>query len=165
MGRSARGELGSGLAGAASISVLAKTAQDELHDRCNAIEESYEYMLAYAAQGVSGDPGSQTGGQVRDYLVRTDTALTDLADVFRRLVVEAKVESADAYETFIRMLERDAQAAQAAIRLALAQPAISSQLVDNLNASIHVRTLLTDLFLVDEILKQRRAKTDRVNPS
>jgi hypothetical protein len=102
---------------------------------------------------------------VRDYLVRTDTALTDLADVFRRLVVEAKVESADAYETFIRMLERDAQAAQAAIRLALAQPAISSQLVDNLNASIHVRTLLTDLFLVDEILKQRRAKTDRVNPS
>jgi hypothetical protein len=36
----------------------------------------------------------------------------------------------------------------------LAQPAISSQLVDNLNASIHVRALLTDLFLLDEALKK-----------
>ncbi len=136
---------------------MSKTAQEELHDRCNAIEESYEYMLAYAAQGVSGESGSQTGGQVREYLTRTDTALTDLAAVFRRLVVEAKISQADTYETFIQMLERDARDAQAAVQLALAQPAISSQLVDNLNASIHVRALLTDLFLIDEILKQRIA--------
>jgi len=39
----------------------------------------------------------------------------------------------------------------------MAQPSISSQLVDNLNASIHVRALLTDLFLIDEILKSRVA--------
>ena len=30
---------------------------------------------------------------------------------------------------------------------------ISSQMVDNLNASIHLRALLTDVFLVDEVLK------------
>jgi hypothetical protein len=29
-------------------------------------------------------------------------------------------------------------------------------LIDNLNASIHLRALLTDLFLVDEILKPQR---------
>ena len=144
---------------------MSKTAKDELHERCNAIEESYEYMLAYAAQGVSGEPGSQTGGQIRGYLTGTDTALTGLADVFRRLVAETKVESPDVYEVFIQMLERDAQAAQAAVRLALAQPAISSQLVDNLNASIHIRTLLTDLFLVDEILKQRLAESDHSSAS
>tara|TARA_B100000749_G_scaffold251358_1_gene217015 strand:+ start:142 stop:552 length:411 start_codon:yes stop_codon:yes gene_type:complete len=136
-----------------------------LHERCNAIEESYEYMLAYAAQGVSGESGSQTGGQIHGYLTRTDAALTGLADVFRRLVTETKVESPDVYEVFIQMLERDAQAAQAAVRLALAQPAISSQLVDNLNASIHIRTLLTDLFLVDEILKQRLAESDHSSTS
>ena len=144
---------------------MSKTAQDELHDRCSAIDESYEYKLAYAAQGVSGESSSQTGGQIRGYLTGTDDALTGLADVFRRLVAETKVESPDVYEVFIQMLERDAQAAQAAVRLALAQPAISSQLVDNLNASIHVRTLLTDLFLVDEILKQRLAKSDRSSAS
>lgn len=122
-------------------------------------------MLAYAAQGVSGESGSQTGGQIRGYLTGTDTALTGLAEVFRRLVAETKVESPDVYEVFIQMLERDAQAAQAAVRLALAQPAISSQLVDNLNASIHIRTLLTDLFLVDEILKQRLAESDHSSAS
>ena len=122
-------------------------------------------MLAYAAQGVSGESGSQTGGQIRGYLTGTDTALTGLADIFRRLVAETKVESPDVYEVFIQMLERDAQAAQAAVRLALAQPAISSQLVDNLNASIHIRTLLTDLFLVDEILKQRLAGSDHSSAS
>jgi len=31
------------------------------------------------------------------------------------------------------------------LRLVLAQKSISSQLVDNLNASIHLRTLLTDI--------------------
>ncbi len=37
------------------------------------------------------------------------------------------------------------------MELVLAQPAISSQLIDNLNASIHLRALLADLFLVTEI--------------
>jgi hypothetical protein len=37
--------------------------------------------------------------------------------------------------------------------MVLAQESISSQLVDNLNASIHVRALLTDIFLIDELLK------------
>ena len=41
----------------------------------------------------------------------------------------------------------------AAIRLVLAQSSIGSQLIDNLNASIHLRALLTDLFLLDEALK------------
>jgi hypothetical protein len=39
----------------------------------------------------------------------------------------------------------------------LAQTSISSQLIDNLNAWIHLRALLTDLFLIDEILKQHSA--------
>ena len=56
------------------------------------------------------------------------------------------------YEAFLAVLDRDAAASLAAVRLVLAQPAISSQLVDNLNASIHLRALLTDLFLIDEIL-------------
>ena len=39
-----------------------------------------------------------------------------------------------------------------------------AQVVDNLNASIHVRALLTDLFLLDEVLKERQA-TARVQTS
>jgi hypothetical protein len=39
--------------------------------------------------------------------------------------------------------------------MVLAQPTISSQLIDNLNASIHLRALLTDLFLLGEILRKQ----------
>ena len=64
--------------------------------------------------------------------------------------------AADKYAAFMGVIERDARDAQAAVQLVTAQPAISSQLVDNLNASIHLRALLTDLFLIDEILKVHR---------
>jgi hypothetical protein len=60
---------------------------------------------------------------------------------------------ADKYQAFFAVLVRDAQSALAAIELVLAQPAISSQLIDNLNASMHLRAMLADLFLITEILE------------
>ena len=125
----------------------------ELKDRCARIEEAYEFMLAYAAQGLSGDAASQMGGQVRDYLSRAAAALTDLGPAYAAVVQRDGLEPAATYRTFVEVLDRDARSALAAFELVLAQPVIGSQLVDNLNASIHVRTLLTDLFLIDEVLK------------
>ena len=138
---------------------MSETAQTELRDRINTIEESYEFFLAYAAQGLSGNAASQSGGQVRDYLQRSDAALTDLADLFTALVKRQNVEPADRYHSFIEVLERDARDTRAAVQLVLAQASISSQLIDNLNASIHLRALLTDVFLIDEILKLQVAAT------
>ena len=60
---------------------------------------------------------------------------------------------AEIYADFIAVLEQDVRATRAALRLVLAQRAMSSQLIDNLNASIHIRALLTDIFLIDETLK------------
>jgi hypothetical protein len=131
----------------------------EFSDRCDAIEECYEFMLAYAGQGLPSDAGSQAGGQVREFLQRAVEALTGLADSCARAVAEEGLEPAEKYHAFIAVLHRDAQDSLAALELVLAQPTISSQLIDNLNASIHLRALLTDLFLIDEILKtQSKAK-------
>ena len=127
----------------------------ELSTRCNSIEEAYEFTLAYAAQGLESDQGSGAGTQLREFLRRSDDALTGLADLFRRIVAAERLQPAERYHAFIDVLDRDARDAQAAIQLVLAQPAISSQLIDNLNASIHLRALLTDLFLIDELLKAR----------
>ncbi|HEV8317631.1 MAG TPA: hypothetical protein VGQ10_09485 [Vicinamibacterales bacterium] len=127
----------------------------ELSSRCNSIEEAYEFMLAYAAQGLESDRASGSGAQLREFLRRSDDALAGLADLFRRIVATEHLQPAERYHAFIDVLDRDAHDAQAAIQLVLAQPAISSQLVDNLNASIHLRALLTDLFLIDELLKAR----------
>jgi hypothetical protein len=124
--------------------------REELHNRIETVEESYEFFLAYAARGVSGDGSDE---EVRRYLSRTDEALTGLAKGFTAFVRERELEPAEPYHATIDVLDRDAQAAQAAVRLVLAQATISSQLIDNLNASIHVRALLTDLFLLDEVLE------------
>jgi len=134
--------------------VTVTNVRGDLAQRCETIEQAYEYMLAYAAQGLAGDAGSQTGGQLRELLSRAAAALSGLSNQYRALVEAERVQPSDKYHAFLDVLERDASAAFAAFELVLAQPAISSQVVDNLNASIHVRALLTDVFLIDEILKK-----------
>jgi len=138
------------------VSAVLEEARAELNSRCNAIEECYEFMLAYAAQGLESDAGSGAGQQVREYLRKCDQALTDLAGFLTRFVKQLDVESMPSYAAFMAVIDRDSRDAQAAVRLVLDQEAISSQLVDNLNASIHLRALLTDLFLIDEVLKAHR---------
>ena len=112
-------------------------------------------MLAYAAQGLPSDTLAATGGQLREFLRRFDAALSGLSELYRELIVDESPATAPAYEGFLDVLAQDAKAAQAGLRVVMAQSSISSQLVDNLNASIHVRALLTDVFLIDELLKQR----------
>jgi hypothetical protein len=124
----------------------------EVRSRCDSVEECYEFMLAYAAQGLRTDEGSKSGGQVREFLQRAVKVLTGLAEVCTAAVREEGLEPAEKYAAFLAVLDRDSRDSLAAIELVLAQPVISSQLVDNLNASIHLRALLTDLFLLDEIL-------------
>jgi hypothetical protein len=119
------------------------------------VEECYEFMLAYAAQGLPSDQGSKSGGQVREFLQRAVQSLTGLAEACAVAVKEEGLEPANKYLAFLAVLDRDARDSLAAIELVLAQPAISSQLVDNLNASIHLRALLTDLFLVGEIVRKQ----------
>src|SRR5262245_19077310 len=120
-------------------------------------------MLAYAAQGLSGDAVSQSGGELRDLLARAAGALSKLSDQYAALVDEEALHPRDKYAAFIDVIRRDAADALAAIELVLAQRSISSQVVDSLNASIHVRALLTDLFLIDEILKAPAADIRHVS--
>jgi len=132
----------------------------QIWERSNTIEECYEFMLAYAAQGLPSEKGSQSGGQIREYLVRAVGAISGVAESYRTAIKQERIEPAERYHAFFVVLDRDARDSLAAIELVLAQPAISSQLIDNLNASIHLRALLTDLFLVSETLK-RQAVLDK----
>ena len=134
----------------------------EVEKRCEAIEECYEFMLAYAAQGLRTDEGSKSGGQVREFLQRAVKALTGLTEACAAAVSVEGLEPADKYTAFLAVLDRDSRDSLAAIDLVLAQPVISSQLIDNLNASIHLRALLTDLFLLDEILRNHVKPAEQV---
>src|SRR5271169_5613316 len=134
----------------------------EIWNRCEAVEESYEFMLAYAAQGLPSDQGSESGGQVREFLHRAVKVLAGLSETCALAVKEEGLEPADKYLAFFAVLDRDARDSLSAIELVLAQPAISSQLIDNLNASIHLRAMLTDLFLVSEIIETQQARAKPV---
>lgn len=126
---------------------------NDLQQHIDTLEESYEFMLAYAAQGLEGDGGSKSGGQLREFLQRSVTALSELPGVAEAHAPGGDAAATQAYADFMAVVERDARSGRAAIQLVLSQRSISSQLVDNLNASIHLRALLTDLFLLDELLK------------
>lgn len=132
-------------------------------ERCEIIEECYEFLLGYAAQGLPGEQGSATGGEVRKHLLQAREALSGLAESGKRGISDLQLEPAKKYDPFCSMLARDADDSLAAVDLVLAQASISSQLIDNLNASSHLRALLTDLFLLGEVLRARSGVTVAVN--
>jgi hypothetical protein len=119
----------------------------EIQKQCETIEECYEFTLSFAARGLATDEGSE----LRAHLTRAVTAMRGLERSCAETVAQLRTP-AGKYEAFFTVLKRDAESALVAMELVLAQPKIGSQLIDNLNASIHMRALLADLFLVTEIL-------------
>jgi hypothetical protein len=126
-----------------------------LDQRIDAIESAYEFMLAYAAQGRQTDHGGGAASDLRDYLRSMEAGLEGLGDVIVERIAESSGVPVEPFRPFLDAASQDAARALAIVRLVLAKPAISSQLIDNVNASIHLRALLTDLFVIDESLKHK----------
>jgi hypothetical protein len=116
--------------------------------RLDTIEAGYEFCLAYAAQGRTDD----TGSPVRQTLQGMYDALDGLVPLFEAALLRPDAPRAASTRRFLEAVRQDAAVAQGAIGLVLDRPAIASLLVDNLNASIHLRALLTDLFLLDQAI-------------
>jgi len=123
------------------------STDSELSAKIEAIESAYEFMLAYAAQGRDADKETAGGSEIRNVLLALAEALNIL-----QINAAGSIGPAE-FQAFKETLAADATNAGRAVALAVAQSRISSQLVDNLNASIHLRAVLTDLFLIDEALK------------
>ena len=122
---------------------------DQLEKHIDDIEASYEFFLAYAAQGVTGD--REPNSELMGFLEVTEEALIFLGEDLEGIM--ESLESSSEFMALADVVRQDAHKTRAAVALVKVQPAISSQLIDNLNASIHFRALLTDLFLFDEVLK------------
>lgn len=122
-----------------------ETGATALVQRIATIEEAYEFMLAYAAQGRNDERGGPTPG-IRTFLERIDASLDGIVDA---ALAGSQTEAAE-FDALVDILAEDARKVRTLLKFVLARDNIGSQLVDNLNASIHLRTLLTDLFLIDE---------------
>jgi hypothetical protein len=113
-----------------------------IEDDIETIESGYEYLLAFAAQGRPAQVESGPGPHARPTLEAMLVAMQNIAS--------ALGESNDNFE---QVIAEDCRKAEAALGFILAQKKIGSEIVDNLNASIHLRAVLTDLFLYGEALK------------
>ena len=106
------------------------------------IESGYEFLLAFAAQGRPAQAESGPGPHARPTIEGMHVAMKAINEAF-----------AGSDNDFEQVIADDCRKAAAAIGFILAQDKIGSEMVDNLNASIHVRAVLTDLFLYSEVLK------------
>jgi|TARA_B100000809_G_scaffold231540_1_gene246764 hypothetical protein len=107
-----------------------------------AIEAGYEFLLAYAAQGRPAGVETGPGPHARPTIEDIAEAMQNIAAAF-----------ADSDDDFEQVIASDCRKAGAALRFILSQDKIGSEIVDNLNASIHLRAVLTDLFLYSEALE------------
>jgi len=137
-------------------SIMASTEPDKPQNVSTAIdviEATYELTLAYAAQGREPEENDPLG--IRQALHRADIALDILAAAAPADFGSPGGGVAQATADMLAVLRQDIAHARAAIRFVLAQRQIGSQIIDNLNASIHVRSLLTDIFLLDEAFERQ----------
>jgi hypothetical protein len=137
---------------------MSDTSEDLLQNSIEKIESAYEYMLAYAAQGRKDEPAEGDASNtpsIRNFLENMLWGIENITQGFtesaQALNNDASV--AESLEHFKSVLTNDAESASAVIKMALKVPSLSSQLIDNLNASTHLRCLLTDIFVLDEVLR------------
>jgi hypothetical protein len=144
---------------------VASSARTRLAQHIDAIEAAYEFFLAYAAQGLREEgAGSRVAAQLREHLTAMRAAVSELVALLDGVIAEDALTSRDRLRAFRDVVASDATRAGAILDLVDAQSFATSQLIDNLNASVHVRTLLTDLFLLDELLALGVASSETSQP-
>ncbi len=125
---------------------MGNEAGADLARRNEDVESSYEFLLAYAAQGRQHDQGTEARARLQ-VMAR---ALDGLAMQVRAALETGPADREPGIAPYLAAVEHDAAVARGAIALVLRREAIPSLLVDNLNASVHLRALLTDLFLIEQ---------------
>jgi hypothetical protein len=115
-------------------------------DQSNAIsqiEEAYEYMLAYAAQGKSTEGAGPGGASIRDFLANFLKGANTL---------ETWIEGASDIAPEVRNEYLKASSLiSGVINMMLQKDNISSEIVDNANALMATRHYLTLVFFLDKM--------------
>ena len=117
----------------------------EIRKNIELVEEAYEFMLAYAAQGRADEGAGPDGAHIRTFLKQFSDATDRIIEDLNKLS-----EPNGAMETFIKSAESDAKTVKSVMAIMLQKENISSEMVDNANGLITVRSYLTALFFIDK---------------
>tara|TARA_B100000029_G_scaffold124030_1_gene117494 strand:+ start:32 stop:412 length:381 start_codon:yes stop_codon:yes gene_type:complete len=118
---------------------------DDIREKIEAVEEAYEFMLAYAAQGRAEEGAGPDGAQIREFLRQFDDAVSAISGMIDDLpgIEEEKAG-------FAASLKKDSETMSSVLRIMLSRDNVSSEMVDNANGMIAVRSYLTSLFFLDK---------------
>lgn len=115
-------------------------------DLCNPIEK----INLILSKVYISPPVRLVARGVQSFLDRIADALDGIEAAWLAAADDQDIEEG---ETIATVLKADASKARAFVRLVADCLVIGSQLIDNLNASVHLRASLTTLFIVDERAK------------
>jgi hypothetical protein len=121
------------------------TDSSEIRQNIELIEEAYEYMLAYAAQGRADEGAGPDGAHIRTFL----TQFNEATDRILAMVEEISAASPNS-GAFIEALKSDAATVKSVMSIMLGKDNVSSEMIDNANGLIAVRSYLTALFFIDK---------------
>jgi len=122
-------------------------AAASVREAIDQIEEAYEFMLAYAAQGRTNEAETEGESQIRGFLKRFRASLDMMSTAMPELIASGSAGAA-----FSTRFDEDAAVMKSVLDLILEKTSISSDMIDNTNGLIAVRALLTDLFFIDQVL-------------
>ena len=121
------------------------TAKIKIRENIELVEEAYEYMLAYAAQGRADEGAGPDGAHIRTFLVQLNEATDDILAVMDDVHAISPNSSA-----FFEALKSDAATVKSVMSIMLGKENVSSEMIDNANGLISVRSYLTALFFIDK---------------
>ena len=121
------------------------TDSAEIRKNIELVEEAYEFMLAYAAQGRADEGAGPDGAHIRTFLTQFSTATDNIINELDELTA-----SHETTETFIKALKTDADTVKSVMAIMLQKDNVSSEMIDNANGLITVRSYLTALFFIDK---------------
>ena len=121
------------------------TNSTEIRKNIELVEEAYEFMLAYAAQGRADEGAGPDGAHIRIFLTQFSEATDNIINELDNLT-----EADGTMETFIKTAKTDADTVKSVLAIMLQKENVSSEMVDNANGLITVRSYLTALFFIDK---------------
>ena len=119
-----------------------------IRENIEIVEEAYEFMLAYAAQGRAEEGAGPDGAHIRTFLARFAEAAGAMRPQAGALMAGGKSDGGALLDSF----QRDSDTVLSVLHLLLGRDNISSEMIDNTNGLIVMRSYLTTLFFIDKAI-------------
>lgn len=114
-------------------------------------EEAYEFMIAYAGQGIGREIPEKKSDDVREYIIQLEGALHDAHEAASAIGDTHEIDGAEQYEGMLADMAAELDEASTILDLLAAQDRVTSAQVDNINGMSVFQSVMMKLFFIDDL--------------